>query len=350
MLAPSNAADRLARSDLVAWILNRPCVIFPFFAVALLAAAPLAHSAGPTFRTEMHPVETLTLTTAQLLAGVKEGAVPATIAGELRLPFVASARMPAVMLLHGDAGELANQVAWAEELNAIGVAVFTLDSFTGRGAVSTSASLASMPDSVGGAARVIDAERALAILAKHPRVDAARIAVMGFSSGGRTALAAAQKRFAMAYGTPGLGFVAYIALYPGCNVRLIGDTNSEPGPQRVFIGAADVMTSAEACRKYIERLRVAGADAEFISFEGAHHGFDNGASRVLNRVPQAPTTAFCSLDEVALGKLVNIDTGRPFTMSDACVGKGIVAGYDAAADKATKAAVKALLVDVFGMK
>ena len=85
----------------------------------------------------MHPITTLTLTREQLLAGVKDGAAPATIAGELRLPFVASPRMPAVILLHGDAGELSNQVAWSDELNAIGIAVFTLDSFTGRGAVAT---------------------------------------------------------------------------------------------------------------------------------------------------------------------------------------------------------------------
>ncbi len=47
-------------------------------------------------------------------------------------------------------------------------------------------------------------------------------------------LASAQTRFASAFGTPGVHFAAYIALYPDCNARLIGDANSEPGPQRIF--------------------------------------------------------------------------------------------------------------------
>ena len=64
-------------------------------ATALLAFAPQANAAGPTFRIEVHPVSTLTLTPKQLLAGSKDDAAPATIAGELRLPFGAAARMPA---------------------------------------------------------------------------------------------------------------------------------------------------------------------------------------------------------------------------------------------------------------
>ena len=59
---------------------------------------------------------------------------------------------------------------------------------------------------------------------------------MGCSSGGGTVLGVSQSRFASAFGTPGRRFAAHIALYPDCNARLIGDTTSEPGPQRIFIG------------------------------------------------------------------------------------------------------------------
>ena len=317
-------------------------------AAALLVATRPAWSAPPAVRIEVHPLATLTPTRSQLLAGISEGSAAATIAGELRLPAVAAARLPAVLMLHGDAGAVVNQVVWIEELNALGIAVFTLDSFSGRGAVAPSASLTSMPSSVGGLGRIVDAERALALLSKHPRIDPSRIAVMGFSSGGRTVLGAAQTRFATAFGTPGLRFAAYIALYPGFNDQLIGDTASEPGPHRIFIGEADVVTAADACVRYAARLREAGADIAVATFAGAHHGFDSAAPG-LTRIADFSTAARCNLREVSRGTIVNIDTGKPLAEGDACFDKGLVAGRDAAADSATKGAVKALLIERFGL-
>ena len=314
-------------------------------AVALVGVG--ADAAAPTFRVELHALPTLTLTLAQALAGSAEGAAPATIGAELRLPFGAAERMPAVVLLHGDAGAVSNQVAWSDELNALGFAVLTVDSFSGRGAVATGASFATMPASVGGTARVVDAERALAFLARHPRIDPQRIAVMGFSSGGRTALLAAQTRFAAGFGQAGVGFIAYIALYPDCNVRLRDDTKSEPGPQRIFIGEADVLTDAGACQRLVDRLRGAGQDAAVTTFAGAHHAFDAVASQPLVRVPGVLTAARCDLVESADGRIVNAETGRELDDHDRCIGKGLIAGYDAAADAATKTAVKALLVERF---
>jgi dienelactone hydrolase len=319
-------------------------------AASVAVVAAQAQAIAPTFRVEVHALATLTPTLQQLLAGTQVGATAATIAGELRLPFGAAARMPAVVLLHGDAGAVANQVAWSDELNALGIAVFALDSFSGRGAVATGASFATMPESIGGTARVVDAERALAFLARHPRIDPERIAVMGFSSGGRTALVAAQTRFASGFGQPGVGFAAYIALYPGCNLRLRDDTKSEPGPQRIFIGEADVLTAADACVRLVDRLRRAGADAAITTYPGAHHGFDNVAARELTRIPDLPNAARCNLEEAAGGRIVNVDTGRELDDQDRCIGKGLIAGYDAAADAAAKAAVKTLLRGLFRLE
>lgn len=318
-------------------------------ALTVLAAFG-AQAVAPTFRIEVHSLQTLTLTRAQLLAGNSLGGSAATIAGELSLPFVTADRMPAVLILHGDAGAIANQVAWREELNALGIAVFTLDSFTGRGAIATGASFFTLPDSIGGLARVVDAERALALLAAHPRIDPERIAVMGFSSGGSTVLTVAQTRFASAFGKPGLRFAAYIALYPDCNARLIGDTRSEPGPQRIFIGEADVLTSATACVSYVERLRGAGSDAAIATYPGAHHGFDNVSNPGLIRIADVPTGANCKLEEASGGTIVNVETGRRLTLDDKCIGKGLVAGYDPAANAASRAAVATLLIERFGLK
>ena len=59
---------------------------------------------------------------------------------------------------------------------------------------------------------VADAYRGLEVLAKHPRIDLTRIAVMGFSRGGQSALYSAMTRLYQAKGpSNGLRFAAHIA-------------------------------------------------------------------------------------------------------------------------------------------
>ena len=110
-------------------------VILTIVLAALLPAAAQAQST----RVELHAFRSVTLTDDQFLNGVKEGQ-PVTITGELRLPVRRGpARLPAVVLLHGSGGLSVSHQNWAQELNAMGIAVFLVDSFTGRGIVSTSA-------------------------------------------------------------------------------------------------------------------------------------------------------------------------------------------------------------------
>ena len=62
---------------------------------------------------------------------------PVTVTGELRISKPGSDRLPAVILIHGSGGVGRNVDAWATEINSLGVAVFILDAFTGRGIVNT---------------------------------------------------------------------------------------------------------------------------------------------------------------------------------------------------------------------
>src|SRR5262245_51649013 len=141
-------------------------VFLPIFLAASLA--PAAHAQST--RIELHAFRSTTLTDQQFLNGVKEGQ-PVTLTGELRLPARAgSARLPAVVLLHGSGGLSSSNQAWAQELNAMGIAVFMVDSFTGRGIVSTSAN----QEALGRLAMIIDAYRALELLAPDSRIDADR--------------------------------------------------------------------------------------------------------------------------------------------------------------------------------
>lgn len=314
------------------------------FAWATTAAALAAE---PSFRIEVHPIQTLDLTTIEVLAGKSEGSAR-TIAGELRFPVTTAARVPAVIMLHGDAGAVANQVRWIAELNAIGVAVFTVDSFSGRG---TLARTPGLPVEGAGAhsstARVVDAYRALAVLAKHPRIDASRIALMGVSSGGRVVLNAAMTRFSKPFAPADAGFAAFIALYPPCNIRLKGDTDLVAAPLRIHHGGDDVVTRSEACRTYVERLLAAGRDADFAEYAGAQHGYDSPPGMPTMQLPQAPNPSRCNYEERADGWLVNAATGKPVTLNDECVGIGLAGAPNPPAAAATQAAVKAFLSKVF---
>jgi dipeptidyl aminopeptidase/acylaminoacyl peptidase len=132
---------------------------------------------GAQARVEIHQVETLTVSAQRFLLGQNSGR-PITIGGELSLPTTAGEdKLPALILLHGGGGLSALNVRWVRELNGLGVATLLLDSFTGRDIVNT-INDGSQLDSI---AMMIDAFNALEMLAQDPRIEASRIAVMGFS-------------------------------------------------------------------------------------------------------------------------------------------------------------------------
>ncbi|HEY7999736.1 MAG TPA: acetylxylan esterase, partial [Pseudolabrys sp.] len=154
--------------------------------LALIAAVAMpiaAHAEGAASkaiaaRVEVHQIPSLTLSDQQFLIGDSNGK-PATVTGEFRIAQGAG-RLPVVVLIHGSGGMGPNIEYWAREFNAMGVSTFALDGFTGRGltAVNTNQAL------LGRLNFTLDAYRVLDMLAKHPRVDPARIALMGFSRGG----------------------------------------------------------------------------------------------------------------------------------------------------------------------
>ena len=171
---------------------------------AFVAFTTLSHTlfsstgGAQTARVELHPIKTLTLTDQQFLNGAKDG--PEVIIGaELRLPRLGNERLPAVVLLHGSSGIAAYVNEWVPVLNSLGLATFLVDSFAGRGLTNVGNDQAQL----GRLAQVFDSYRALELLGKHPRIDAGRIAVMGFSRGGQGALYASMKRFQKMHGTSG---------------------------------------------------------------------------------------------------------------------------------------------------
>jgi dienelactone hydrolase len=312
-------------------------------AVLCLQASPV-HAQAP-LRIEVHPVQTVTLTDEQFLMGSKQSP-PVLIAGELRIPRPGTDRLPAVVLLHGAGGISANIDLWAQELNAIGVATFVLDSYTGRGIVSVSENQTQL----GRTPQINDAYRALELLAKHPRIDPARIGVMGFSRGGQAALYSALTRFQRMHGPQGVQFAAYVILYPPCNLRFIDDDQTGGQPIRIFHGTADDFVFIDACRAYVARLREAGRNVQLTEYAGALHVFDGPYLKDKVFVPRGQTTRRCVMEEGAGGLIMNAATRQPFTYDDACVERGASVGYNAEAYGQALKAVKGFLTETLKLQ
>jgi dienelactone hydrolase len=293
-------------------------------------------------RTELRVVETLTLTDQQFLTGDKNGKV-VMIAAQLRFPQGASGRLPAVLLQHGSGGPNAGHEFWSKHFNEMGVASVLLDSFSGRGLTRTSTNQALL----GRFNMILDAYRALDVIANHPGIDPSRIAVMGFSRGGQSALYSSLKRFQQSW-SPRVTFAAHIPLYASCQAILIGDTDLSPVPIRQFHGAADDYVPVAPCRAYFERLRAAGRDVQLTEYPDAHHSYDNPLGNKTPTVAKgAQSVRACKLKEEPLGTIINAETGQPFTYKDPCVQTDPHTGYNEAAANATRKAVKDFVRTVF---
>ncbi len=286
-------------------------------------------------RLEIHSFPSMTLTDQQFLTGQKEGK-PVTLAGELRLPRPGNDRLPAVVLVHGSGGVSGYVLDWEQELNAMGVATFVLDCFTGRGIVNTNYDQSQL----GRLAMIVDVYRALDVLAKHPRIDPTRIALMGFSRGGQAALYASLKRFQRMYGPVGQEFAAYIIFYPLCNTTYHEDENVADKPIRIFHGSADDYAPLAPCRAYVERLKATGRNVQLTEYAGAAHNFDNRAVKTPLKLEKAQTTRRCELAEAENGVIVNVKTKQPFTYADPCVEYGPTLAYNEKASTEARKAVK----------
>jgi dienelactone hydrolase len=300
-------------------------------------------ASGQVARIEVHPIESVTVTNQQFLNGDKNGK-RVVIGGELQLPRGES-RLPAVILVHGSGGVGAREDRWAHELNGIGIAVFILDTFTGRGIVQTNTDQSQL----GTLSMIGDAYRALALLSKHPRIVASQIALMGFSKGGDVALHASMKRFQRMYASPGVEFAAFLPFYAPCNTRYREDDQIGEQPIRMFHGRADNWVPVASCRDYVKRLQVGGKDIQLTEYPGAQHAFDNYLTPV-REMADAQTSRRCSLEEAEGGIIVNSQTGRPFTLNDPCIERGAKLGYDADATREATNAVKQFLISLWKLQ
>jgi dienelactone hydrolase len=195
---------------------------------------------------------------------------PVVLSGDLYFP-EGKGPFPVVILAHGCGGLGNAEMGWAPVLRQWGYATFTLDSFRGRDLREVCTNAATLTPTQ----RIPDAYGALRIVATHPKVDARRIALMGFSHGGELTLKAATAWAEKAYLGAGMrGFRAFLPFYPWCNTTF-PESDRLAAPMRMHSGELDDWTPTAPCAALVERARKAGQDATITIYPGAHHGFDN---------------------------------------------------------------------------
>jgi dienelactone hydrolase len=310
-------------------------------AVVRPADAADALSKDAPARIEAIPVQTLTLSDEQFLKGDAYGR-PTAIAGVLRIA-QGLGRLPVVVLVAGSGGHGTGADVWDRQFQSMGISTFVMDSFAGRGIVSTVVDQSQL----GRLNMILDLYRSLAVLAAHPRVDPDRIAVMGFSRGGQATLYAALKRFHKMWNPGGVDPAAYIALYPPCITTYIGDTDVSDHPIRMFHGISDDYVEIGPCRGYFARLKATAKDVQMTEYADTWHAYDSPTMPPVPRVAQNAQTTHCVLKEEPAGTIINTATQKPFSFADACVGRNPHVAYSASSTRATEDAVKTLLKTVF---
>ena len=179
---------------------------------------------------------------------------PATVRGLIARPSGAGP-FPAVVLLHSCLGLPSNRQALEDVLTHAGYVALFVDDFSTRGLTQTCT--VEFPAALG------DALGAFDFLSRQSFVDKSRIAAVGSSQGGDTALRIAT--------SPRHGFRAAAAFYPPC-ANLEGEKLTIP--TLILVGERDNVTPAADCQAFAEGQR---GKAKLVVYPGAHHVFDDPA-------------------------------------------------------------------------
>lgn len=168
---------------------------------------------------------------------------------------------PAVVLLHTCLGLPDERAAIGERVAAWGYVALFVDDFATRGLKESCA----VDLRQAGA----DAYGALAYLSSLPSVDPARVAAVGFSQGGDTALKIATSGGMRAPPGQGAVFRAVAAFYPPC-ANVAGAAVDIPA--LIVVGAKDEVTPARDCAELAKRQQP--GMVKFVVYPGAAHAFD----------------------------------------------------------------------------
>lgn len=206
------------------------------------------------------------------------------LSGELAIPGGQKGRLPAVIVVHGSSGVGKREYAWAAFLQGQGYATLVIDYFGPRGITAKSSS---QPTPVG------DLLQALVRLAAHPRIDPARIAVIGFSRGAVMSVDASNDG---GRSTDGIRAAVHVALYPSCRRGYINGASALP-PLLILLGTEDSYSTPEECRRLVSGAAAKGRTVELRIYDGATHAWDAGFDGTFYHVAANRTVTIRSSPE-----------------------------------------------------
>jgi dienelactone hydrolase len=195
------------------------------------------------------------------------------LVGHLRRPRGRPGPFPAVILLHGCAGDWRGMDSrWGTRLVEWGYVALSVDSYGPRGIKNVCENFGADP-----ADHPLDAYGALGFLATQAFVIPDRVAVMGVSGGAKMALSDVE-RGSLAEGFS-RKFRAAVALYPACQAI----NGAMAVPTLILIGELDDWVSPKACQDLAAgypniRSTLNGpqdTNIRLVVLPGAYHAFDN---------------------------------------------------------------------------
>ena len=207
-------------------------------------------------------------------------AKPRDVTAQLFLPTEAAGdRAPAVVLLHGSAGNTSERgERYGPALASMGIAVLVVDTYASRPDLGES-----FIDRVLHITETMfdaDAYAGLRTLASRPDIDAHRVVLAGFSYGGMAATYAMYAQMADRFMPPGLRFAGHVAFYAPCIARF-RDSRTTRAPLLMLYGQSDELMRANRCERIADDLRGGGSAVQIRSYPGAVHQWDG---------PMAPRT------------------------------------------------------------
>jgi dienelactone hydrolase len=275
-----------------------------------------------------------------------------TIAGTLSFPDEKRDRYPALVIVHTIGGYQDSNEGWhAARFRKSGFATLTYISATAQRMADTSSDAAR--GEAPWAAAVAEAYGALRLLASDPRIDPARIAIVGFSFGGEVAHLSAIERLRVALAPGEARFTAHVAYYPAGVYGAAAERKAYAGaPILMLLGDKDDNLPIAKAQEYLTYAK-GGAGAppiEVSIYPGAYHAWTVSSLGAPRFYPQYASTRRCPYLLLGPARPTLLVDGQEKPLDPnvmrACLqaGRGYSMAYDASIRaKSTDAAVAFLL-------